>query len=354
MTETTASATPSLSYKDSGVDIDAGAALVERIKHVAKKTRRSGVMGGLGGFGALFEIPSHYKQPVLVSGTDGVGTKLRLALDLKKHDTVGIDLVAMCANDLVVCGAEPLFFLDYYATGKLDVDVAASVISGIGEGCERAGCALTGGETAEMPSMYEGDDYDMAGFCVGVVEKDEIIDGSRVHVGDALIGIASSGAHSNGYSLIRKIIEVNNINPATEMLEGKPLADWLMEPTRIYVKSILRLVRAVDVRAVAHITGGGLTENLPRVLPASSKAAINPRSWKPGPLFSWLQQKGNVDALEMFRTFNCGIGMVVCVPQNEVDNALSLLAAMDETAFVIGSIEKGEPDCEPHVTFSAR
>lgn len=352
MTDTPASPRKSLSYKDSGVDIDAGTALVERIKHVAKKTRRSGVMGGLGGFGALFEIPSHYKQPVLVSGTDGVGTKLRLAIDLKKHDTVGIDLVAMCVNDLVVCGAEPLFFLDYYATGKLDVDIAASVIGGIGEGCEQAGCALVGGETAEMPGMYEGDDYDMAGFCVGVVEKDDIIDGSRVHVGDALIGIASSGAHSNGYSLIRKIIEVAGVNPASEKLGEKTLADWLMSPTRIYVKSILRLIRAADVRAIAHITGGGLTENLPRVLPPGSKAVIDTQSWQPGPLFDWLKKNGNVDQLEMYRTFNCGIGMVVCVPQNDVDNTISILSATGEQAFVIGVIEKGASDIEPHVEFS--
>ncbi len=342
---------PSLSYKDAGVDIDAGAALVERIKHVAKKTRRPGVMGGLGGFGALFEIPSHYKQPVLVSGTDGVGTKLRLAIDLRKHDTVGIDLVAMCVNDLVVCGAEPLFFLDYYATGKLDVDVAASVISGIGEGCEQAGCALVGGETAEMPGMYEGDDYDMAGFCVGVVEKDEIIDGSRVHVGDVLVGLASSGPHSNGYSLVRKILEVAAINPATAILEGKPLADWLLAPTRIYVKTVLRLIRAVDVRAIAHITGGGLTENLPRVLPQGSKAVIDTRAWQPGPVFDWLQQHGNVDRLEMLRTFNCGVGMVICVPRADVDNALAVLHDCGEDAFVIGEIEKGTAGSEPHVEY---
>jgi phosphoribosylformylglycinamidine cyclo-ligase len=346
------SAKPSLSYKDAGVDIDAGTALVERIKHVAKKTRRPGVMSGLGGFGALFEIPSHYKHPVLVSGTDGVGTKLRLAIDLKKHDTVGIDLVAMCVNDLVVCGAEPLFFLDYYATGKLDVDIAASVIGGIGEGCEQAGCALVGGETAEMPGMYEGDDYDMAGFCVGAVEKELIIDGSRVHVGDALIGIASSGPHSNGYSLIRKILQVSGANPATDMLEGKPLADWLMAPTRIYVKSILHLIRAADVRAVAHITGGGLTENLPRVLPTGSKAVIDTNSWKQGPVFDWLQQNGNVDPMEMLRTFNCGVGMIVCVPQSDAQNTLAILEDCGETAFVIGQIHKGTANAEPHVEYT--
>lgn len=350
----TDSTTPSrsLSYKDAGVDIDAGEALVERIKHVAKKTRRSGVMGGLGGFGALFEIPGHFKQPVLVSGTDGVGTKLRLAIDLKKHDTVGIDLVAMCVNDLVVCGAEPLFFLDYYATGKLDVDTAASVITGIGEGCEQAGCSLVGGETAEMPGMYGGDDYDMAGFCVGVVEKDDIIDGSLVHVGDILIGLAASGPHSNGFSLIRKILEVSNTDPATTLLEGKPLADWLMEPTRIYVKSILRLIRAVQVRAIAHITGGGLTENLPRVLPTGAKAVIDVNSWQQGPVFDWLKQHGNVDQLEMYRTFNCGIGMVICVPESDAQNTLSILSDMGEKACVIGVIEKGTAKADPHVEFA--
>jgi phosphoribosylformylglycinamidine cyclo-ligase len=353
MTETPNASQKPLSYKDAGVDIDAGAALVERIKHVAKKTRRPGVLGGLGGFGALFEIPSHYKQPVLVSGTDGVGTKLRLAIDLKKHETVGIDLVAMCVNDLVVCGAEPLFFLDYYATGKLDVDIAASVISGIGEGCEQAGCALIGGETAEMPGMYDGDDYDMAGFCVGAVEKTEIIDGSNVRIGDALIGIASSGAHSNGYSLIRKIIAVSGVNPATEMLQGKPLADWLMAPTRIYVKSILRLIRETDVRAIAHITGGGLTENIPRVLPPGTRALINTNSWKKGPLFEWLQQYGNVKPLEMYRTFNCGVGMVICVAPNDIDNTLSMLAATGETAFIIGAIEKCASETDPYVEFTA-
>lgn len=351
-TKQPSSSKPSLRYKDAGVDIDAGTALVERIKSVAKKTRRPGVMSGLGGFGALFEIPSHYKQPVLVSGTDGVGTKLRLAIDLKKHDTVGIDLVAMCVNDLVVCGAEPLFFLDYYATGKLDVDIAASVIGGIGEGCEQAGCALVGGETAEMPGMYEGDDYDMAGFCVGAVEKAEIIDGTSVHIGDALIGIASSGPHSNGYSLIRKILEVSNTNPAETQLQGKALADWLMAPTRIYVKAMLSLIREVNVRAIAHITGGGLTENLPRVLPPSSKAVIDTNSWQQGPVFDWLQENGNVAQLEMYRTFNCGIGMVVCLPQKDVQNALAILEDSGEQAFVIGQISKGTANAEPHVEYT--
>lgn len=344
--------TPSLSYKDAGVDIDAGNALVERIKSVAKKTRRPGVMGGLGGFGALFEVPSNYKQPVLVSGTDGVGTKLRLAIDLKKHNTVGIDLVAMCVNDLVVCGAEPLFFLDYYATGKLDVDVAATVVTGIGDGCEQAGCALIGGETAEMPGMYEGDDYDMAGFCVGVVEKNDIIDGANVRVGDVLIGLASSGPHSNGFSLIRKIIEVAGVNPAEVELEGGLLSDLLMAPTRIYVKSVLSLIKAIDVHAVAHITGGGLTENLPRVLPANTKAVINTQSWNQGPVFDWLQQAGNVTKEEMLRTFNCGIGMIVCVPADEAETAVSILTANGEVAFAIGQIEKATQGEDSFVEYS--
>ena len=260
---------PSISYRDAGVDIDAGNALVDRIKHVAKRTRRPEVMAGLGGFGALCEIPAGYKQPVLVSGTDGVGTKLKLAMDLNRHDTIGIDLVAMCVNDLIVCGAEPLFFLDYYATGHLNVDVAAKVVEGIGAGCELSGCALVGGETAEMPGMYQGEDYDLAGFCTGVVEKADIIDGSKVQAGDALIGLASSGAHSNGYSLIRKILEVNNLPLESlndQELDGKSLADLLMEPTRIYVKPMLKLIGTGMVNALSHITGGGLLENIPRVL----------------------------------------------------------------------------------------
>lgn len=268
----------SLSYKDAGVDIDAGNALVDRIKGVVKKTRRPEVMGGLGGFGALCALPQKYREPVLVSGTDGVGTKLRLAMDLKRHDTIGIDLVAMCVNDLVVQGAEPLFFLDYYATGKLDVDTAASVISGIAEGCLQSGCALVGGETAEMPGMYHGEDYDVAGFCVGVVEKSEIIDGSKVADGDVLVALASSGPHSNGYSLVRKIIEVSGVDPQTTDLNGKPLADHLLAPTRIYVKSILNLIANVDVHAIAHLTGGGFWENIPRVLPDNTQAVIDESS----------------------------------------------------------------------------
>ncbi|WP_039912061.1 phosphoribosylformylglycinamidine cyclo-ligase [Cellvibrio mixtus] len=335
--------TPSLSYKDAGVDIDAGDALVERIKSVAKRTRRPEVMAGLGGFAALCEIPEGYRQPVLVSGTDGVGTKLRLAMNLQKHDTIGIDLVAMCVNDLVVTGAEPLFFLDYYATGKLNVDVAAAVVSGIGDGCELSGCSLVGGETAEMPGMYEGEDYDLAGFCVGVVEKSEIIDGSKVKEGDTLIALTSSGPHSNGYSLIRKIIEVTNAD-LNQDCGGKPLANALMEPTRIYVKSVLKLIKESDVNALAHITGGGLTENIPRVLPEGCKAVIDTKSWAFPPVFQWLQKGGNVDIREMYRTFNCGVGMVIAIPASEKDNALNILRAAGENAFVIGHIAKAVGD----------
>ncbi|AOS97412.1 Phosphoribosylformylglycinamidine cyclo-ligase [Microbulbifer aggregans] len=328
----------SLSYKDAGVDIDAGNALVDRIKHVAKRTQRPEVMGGLGGFGALCELPSGYREPVLVSGTDGVGTKLRLAMDLGIHDTIGIDLVAMCVNDLVVAGAEPLFFLDYYATGKLNVDVAAQVVTGIGRGCELAGCALVGGETAEMPGMYEGDDYDLAGFCVGVVEKSEIIDGSKVKTGDKLIGLASSGAHSNGYSLIRKVLEISGADLQQDM-GGKTLAEALMAPTRIYVKNLLELGKSVQVNALSHITGGGLLENLPRVLPEGAKAKIDVTSWEMPPVFRWLQQAGNIDGREMYRTFNCGVGMVICVPEEQADKALETLRQLGEEAFIVGSIE---------------
>ncbi len=328
---------PSLSYKDAGVDIDAGNALVDRIKSVAKKTTRPEVMGGLGGFGALCEIPSKYKQPVLVSGTDGVGTKLRLAMDLQQHETIGIDLVAMCVNDLVVAGAEPLFFLDYYATGQLNVDVAADVVTGIGAGCQLAGCALVGGETAEMPGMYEGEDYDLAGFCVGVVEKSKILDGSQVKPGDALIALASSGPHSNGYSLIRKIIEVSKADLNAD-LDGKPLATHLLEPTRIYVKSLLQLMDAHPVHALAHITGGGLTENIPRVLPDDCKAIINRDSWQLPAIFNWLQEHGGVADLEMARTFNCGVGMVIALPADIADAAIALLKRDGESAWLIGEI----------------
>jgi phosphoribosylformylglycinamidine cyclo-ligase len=328
----------SLSYKDAGVDIDAGNALVDRIKGVVKQTRRPEVMGGLGGFGALCALPQKYREPILVSGTDGVGTKLRLAMDLKRHDTIGIDLVAMCVNDLVVQGAEPLFFLDYYATGKLDVDTAASVISGIAEGCKQSGCALVGGETAEMPGMYHGEDYDVAGFCVGVVEKSEIIDGSKVQPGDALIALGASGPHSNGYSLVRKILEVSNTDPTTTTLDGKPLADHLLAPTKIYVKSVLELIDNVEVHAIAHLTGGGFWENIPRVLPAGMQAVIDESSWQWPAVFGWLQQAGNVSRHEMYRTFNCGVGMVIALPEESVEKALALLTAAGEKAWKIGKL----------------
>ncbi|WOA50709.1 phosphoribosylformylglycinamidine cyclo-ligase [Dickeya solani] len=328
----------SLSYKDAGVDIDAGNALVDRIKGVVKQTRRPEVMGGLGGFGALCALPQKYREPVLVSGTDGVGTKLRLAMDLQRHDTIGIDLVAMCVNDLVVQGAEPLFFLDYYATGKLDVDTAARVITGIAEGCKQSGCALVGGETAEMPGMYHGDDYDVAGFCVGVVEKADIIDGSKVRAGDALIALASSGPHSNGYSLIRKILEVSGANPEQVQLDGKPLADHLLAPTKIYVKSVLSLIENVDVHAISHLTGGGFWENIPRVLPEGMQATIDESSWQWPAVFEWLQQSGNVSRHEMYRTFNCGVGMIIALPADQADQAIAHLNANGETAWKIGVI----------------
>jgi phosphoribosylformylglycinamidine cyclo-ligase len=350
MNNTPSANTPSISYKDAGVDIDAGTALVERIKGVAKRTRRPEVMAGLGGFGALCELPEGYKKPVLVSGTDGVGTKLRLAMDLGKHDTIGIDLVAMCVNDLIVAGAEPLFFLDYYATGKLNIDVAADVVTGIGEGCLQSGCSLVGGETAEMPGMYEGEDYDLAGFCVGVVEKDEIIDGSNVATGNVLIGLASSGPHSNGYSLIRKILEVNNLHADKGDLDqevgGIPLKDALMAPTRIYVKSLLNLMKHVPVHALSHITGGGLLENLPRVLPENSCAVIDTASWEIPAVFKWLQQAGNVEQTEMYRTLNCGVGMVICVDADKQEQALQLLNDAGENAWVIGHVAAAQENEE--------
>ena len=329
----------SLSYRDAGVDIDAGNSLIERIKPYTKATHRPGVLGGLGGFGALFELPlDRYKNPVLVSGTDGVGTKLKLALLTGKHDTIGIDLVAMCVNDLVVAGAEPLFFLDYYATGKLDLDTATDVIKGISEGCTLAGCALTGGETAEMPGMYEGDDYDLAGFSVGIVEKDQIIDGSKVQEGDILLGLASSGPHSNGYSLIRKVIEVSGADLNSDF-DGSTLGQRLLEPTRIYVKSLLALSKEVDIHSLSHITGGGLLENLPRVMPANTTAKIDGSSWDRPKVFDWLQEQGNIEATEMYRTFNCGVGMVVVVSPNEEQKAIDILQQQGETVFKLGTIE---------------
>ena len=341
---------PSLSYRDAGVDIDAGNALVGHIKGIARRTTRPEVMGGIGGFGALCRIPGKYRRPVLVSGTDGVGTKLRLAMQLGIHDTIGIDLVAMCVNDLVVAGAEPLFFLDYYATGKLDVATATQVVSGIGAGCEQAGCALVGGETAEMPGMYEGEDYDLAGFCVGVVEEDRVIDGSRVQTGDVLLGLPSSGAHSNGYSLVRKILEVSGADTG-QAFDGRTLGDALLAPTRIYVKPLLALIDACDVRALAHITGGGLLENIPRVLPTGCRAVIDAGSWQEPELFRWLAKAGNVARREMYRTFNCGVGMVVCVPAAQADRAVAFLRDKGEAAWRLGHIDTC-PDGEEQVLMS--
>ncbi|MPW35198.1 phosphoribosylformylglycinamidine cyclo-ligase [Vibrio sp. B1Z05] len=335
----------SLSYKDAGVDIDAGNALVDKIKGAVKRTRRPEVMGGIGGFGALCELPTKYKQPVLVSGTDGVGTKLRLALDMKKHDTIGVDLVAMCVNDLIVQGAEPLFFLDYYATGKLDIDTAADVVAGIAEGCVQSGCSLIGGETAEMPGMYEGDDYDVAGFCVGVVEKEDIIDGTKVAAGDALIAVGSSGPHSNGYSLVRKILEVSKAD-LNQDLEGKPLGEHLLEPTKIYIKSALKMIEKHDIHAISHITGGGFWENIPRVLPEGTKAVIDGNSWNWPTIFNWLQENGNVDTREMYRTFNCGVGLIVALPQDQAEQAVQLLKEEGENAWVIGQIAQANGEEE--------
>ncbi|GAB4288480.1 MAG: phosphoribosylformylglycinamidine cyclo-ligase [Methylophaga sp.] len=344
MTERADSSRTSLSYRDAGVDIEAGNALVDRIKPHAAKTHRPGVMAGLGGFGSLFELPlDRYRHPVLVSGTDGVGTKLRLAIESGIHDTIGIDLVAMCANDIAVLGAEPLFFLDYYATGKLDVDVAASVVSGIAEGCLQAGAALVGGETAEMPSMYEEGDYDLAGFCVGVVEKDRILDGSNVAAGDQLIGLASSGPHSNGYSLIRKILERSG-QSLRDDFDGQTLGKALLAPTRIYVKSLLQLNEKINIHALSHITGGGLLENIPRVLPENVKAVINTGGWQRPAIFDWLQEQGHVEDREMYRTFNNGIGMVIIVAADEVEAALQLLRNAGENASLIGQIENRVTD----------
>ncbi len=326
-----------LSYRDAGVDIDAGNELVRRIGSAVAATRREGVVTGLGGFGGLFELPAGYRKPVLVSGTDGVGTKLRLALDLNRHDTVGIDLVAMCVNDIVVTGAEPLFFLDYYATGHLDVDVAEAVVRGIARGCEQAGAALIGGETAEMPGMYGDGDYDLAGFSVGIVEKDDIIDGSRIREGDAVLGLASSGVHSNGFSLVRKILEREG-DVSDVHVDGVPLAEALLAPTRIYVRPLLALFKAQTVGGVAHITGGGLTENIPRVLPEGLGVDLDPAAWELPPLFQWLQEKGGVETPEMRRTFNCGIGMVVIVPEAEADAAAETLRQAGETVHRIGRV----------------
>jgi len=336
----TSSNQASLSYRDAGVDIEAGDALVDRIKPLAKRTMRPEVLGGIGGFGALFELSKKYKAPVLVSGTDGVGTKLKLAFQLNKHDTVGQDLVAMSVNDILVQGAEPLFFLDYFACGKLDVDTAADVVKGIAQGCELAGCALIGGETAEMPGMYPAGEYDLAGFAVGAVEKADIIDGSKIVPGDVVLGLASSGAHSNGYSLIRKIIEVAKPDLDADF-HGRKLRDVVMEPTRIYVKPLLALMQAQPgvVKGMAHITGGGITENVPRILRDELTARIDAASWALPPLFQWLQKEGNVDMQEMYRVFNCGIGMAVVVAAADADAAEAALKAAGETVYRIGRID---------------
>ncbi len=341
---------PSLSYRDAGVDIEAGDALVDRIKQVVRKTMRPEVVGGLGGFSALCRIPAGYRAPLLVSGTDGVGTKLRLAMQLNRHEHIGIDLVAMCVNDLLVCGAEPLFFLDYYATGHLDLETAATVIAGIGNGCEQAGCALVGGETAEMPGMYHGDDYDLAGFCVGVVEEDEVLDGHLVRAGDALVALPSSGVHSNGYSLVRKILEVAGTDP-NYRLAGGSLADILMEPTRIYVRLVHELMEHFPVHAMAHITGGGIPGNLPRVLPSGTCARIDTQSWVWPEVFRWLQHHGGVNTDEMYRTFNCGVGMILVMAEEDARDAINWLHARSEPAWMLGQIMLSK-DTEPHVVMA--
>ena len=331
-----------LSYRDSGVDIGAGDRLVRNIKPFAKRTLRPEVLTGIGGFGALFEISKKYQNPVLVSGTDGVGTKLKLAFQLNRHNSIGIDLVAMSVNDILVLGAEPLFFLDYYACGKLDVDTATTVVSGIAAGCEQAGCALIGGETAEMPDMYPAGEYDLAGFAVGVVEKDHIINGLTIQAGDAIIGLASNGAHSNGYSLIRKIINDNRIDLSQDF-HGQPISDIIMAPTRIYAKPLLALIKQFSVKGLAHITGGGLVENLPRILPANTAAVLDKKAWEIPPLFHWLQQQGNVNEAEMFRVFNCGIGMVAIVPADQAEAAMHCLQKNGESVFMMGEIKHRTP-----------
>ncbi|MCS3804946.1 phosphoribosylformylglycinamidine cyclo-ligase [Chromobacterium alkanivorans] len=336
--------TTSLSYRDAGVDIDAGDALVENIKPYAKRTMRPEVIGGIGGFGALVEISKKYKEPVLVSGTDGVGTKLKLAFDWNRHDTVGVDLVAMSVNDILVQGAEPLFFLDYFACGKLDVPQATDVIKGIAAGCEQAGCALIGGETAEMPGMYPAGEYDLAGFAVGVVEKSAVISGRDIAPGDVVLGLKSNGVHSNGYSLVRKIIERAQPDLDAPFEDGRSLRDAIIAPTRIYVKPLLKLMQALPVKGMAHITGGGITENTPRVLPEQVVAQIDAAAWPQPKLFQWLQQEGKVDSQEMYRTFNCGIGMVVIVAAEHADQAAALLQAEGETVYRIGAVRARNGD----------
>ena len=334
---------PPLTYRDAGVDIDAGDALVERIKPLARKTLRPEVLGGIGGFGALVEVSKKYKNPVMVSGTDGVGTKLKLAFRLKKHDTIGIDLVAMSVNDILVSGAEPIFFLDYFACSKLDVGVAADVVKGIAEGCEMANCALIGGETAEMPGMYDPNEYDLAGFAVGLVEKKDIIDGKSIAPGDAVIGLASSGPHSNGYTLVRKVIAVSSADLFEPFDGDRTLGQALLEPTRIYVKPVLAALPRLEVKGMAHITGGGLTENIPRVLPENTCARLDSSRWPRQPVFEWLRKNGNIDQAEMHRTFNCGIGMAVVVPRAEAKKAVDLFAAEGLEAYEIGEIAARDP-----------
>jgi phosphoribosylformylglycinamidine cyclo-ligase len=336
MRPVTAAPTP-LTYRDAGVDIDAGDALVERIKPYAKRTMRPEVIGGLGGFGALFEVSKKYRNPVMVSGTDGVGTKLKLAFRMKKHDTIGIDLVAMSVNDILVTGAEPVFFLDYFACGKLNVDVAADVVKGVALGCEQAGCALIGGETAEMPGLYDPSEYDLAGFAVGLVEKDRIINGSSIAAGDVVVGLASSGVHSNGYSLVRKVLAVTGAE-LDEPFDGRTLGEALLEPTRIYVKPVLALMEAIAVKGIAHITGGGLVENVPRVLPANTAARLEKARWPRPAVFDWLQSQGNVPEAEMHRTFNCGIGMVLVMAKEHAPAAIAMLGSHGVPAREVGSI----------------
>ena len=346
MTSSNASSSKGLSYRDAGVDIDAGDDLVDRIKPLAKKTMREGVLAGIGGFGALFEVPKRYKEPVLVSGTDGVGTKLRLAFEWNSHETIGQDLVAMSVNDILVQGAEPLFFLDYFACGKLTVDTAATVVAGIAHGCELSGCALIGGETAEMPGMYPPGEYDLAGFAVGAVEKSKIITGASIVPGDVVLAIASSGAHSNGYSLVRKIIERAGAKPSDD-LGGRPLGDVVMAPTEIYVKPLLKLIAEIDVKGMAHITGGGLVDNVPRVLPQNVQAVLHRDSWQMPELFRWLQMKGGVADAEMVRVFNCGIGMVVIVSPEQAEQAIASLNAQGLKAWTVGDVVE-RPQDAPH------
>ena len=343
MTSPTNSSSKGLSYRDAGVDIDAGDDLVDRIKPLAKKTMREGVLAGIGGFGALFEVPKRYQEPVLVSGTDGVGTKLRLAFEWNRHDTIGQDLVAMSVNDILVQGAEPLFFLDYFACGKLTVDTAATVVAGIAKGCELSGCALIGGETAEMPGMYPPGEYDLAGFAVGAVEKSKIITGNSIVPGDVVIAIGSSGAHSNGYSLVRKIIERAGAKP-TDDLGGRSLIDVVMAPTEIYVKPLLKLIAEINVKGMAHITGGGLVDNVPRVLPENTQAVLHRDSWQMPELFRWLQMKGGVADAEMVRVFNCGIGMVVIVDPSQADTAIQSLTAQGLKAWAVGDVVERPKD----------